>query len=170
MDFRIKVTEKDVLSFHLYHSYHKVQTWLFTILGVVITLLSFTTYGEIDVMYTMLYFMCGLVFVFYTPLSLRSNAKRSVRGNGPLSMAVEYRFSEEGVEVSYVDAESQEEEENSGSVTWEQVFKIVETKKAFYLYTSPRSASILPKDQLQGNVEKLQSLFRKELEPFKYGR
>lgn len=170
MNFRIKVTEKDVLSFHLYHSYHKAQTWLFTILGLVITVLSFTTYGNIDVMYTMLYLVCGVMFVVYTPLTLRNNAKRSVKAGGALSFTVEYRFGEEGVAVSYVDVPEQEGNEATGSVTWEQVYKVVETKKAFYLYTSPRSASILPKDQLQGNVEKLQNLFRKELEPFKYGR
>ena len=170
MNITIKVTQKDVQSFYLYHNYHKFQTWLFTILGIVITVLSFTTYGNIDVMYTMLYFVCGLVFVFYTPLNLRNNARRAVNGNGPLSMAVAYRFDEEGIHVSYVDAQDQGNETESGSVTWEQVYKVVETKTAFYVYTSPRSASILPKEQLQEKEETLKTIFRKELEPFKYGR
>lgn len=170
MNITIKVTEKDVRSFYLYHNYHKVQTWLFTILGIVITVLAFTTYGDIDLMYTLLYIVCGLVFVFYTPLNLRNNAKRSVNGNGPLSMAVEYRFDEAGIQVSYVDAQQQNEGDTSGSVTWEQVYKVAETKTALYVYTSPRSASILPKDQLGEKEETLKSIFRKELEPFKYGR
>lgn len=169
MSFRIKVTQKDVLSFQLYHNYHKVQTWLFTLLGVVIAALSFTTFGKVDVMYTMLYFVCGLVFIFYTPISLRGYAKRAVKENGPLSMALEYRFDEDGIAVSCEGAQEQAGEETCNSITWEQVYKVVETGKAFYLYTSPRSASILPKDQLQENGEKLKSLFRKELESFKYG-
>ncbi len=171
MEVTIRLKEKDLFSFNLYHSYHRAQTWLFTILGVVITVLSFTTYQSVELMYSMLYFACGMIFIFYTPLNLRTSAKMAFKRGGAISQSMKYRFNEQGIFVSLA-SEANDVEEDTGavdSITWDLIFKVVETKKAVLIYTSPKNASILPKEQLGTNLETLREIFRKELEPFKYG-
>lgn len=170
MEVTIQLKEKDLFSFNLYHSYHRIQTWLFTILGVIITILSFTTYQKVEMMYSMLYFAAGMIFIFYTPLNLRTSAKIAFRGDSPLCQAMHYRFDEKGIAVCLEDGKMDSEKTDAvDSITWDLVFKVVETKKAILIYTSPKNASILPLEQLGDKTESLREIFRKELEPFKYG-
>lgn len=168
MDIRVRLTEKDLFSFHLYHSYHRLQTWIFTILGVVIAVISFTTYGKVDFLYTLLYFVCGLLFVFYTPFQLRTSSKMAFRGNGPLTQEMIYHFDEQGLSVTYADENRENEEGVTNSITWDLVYKVVKTSKALYLYTTPRNASILPMTQIGEQEQQLDNLLKKELESFQY--
>lgn len=169
MSVRIQLKEKDLFSFNMYHSYHRVQTWLFTILGIVIIGLSFTTYQTIDITYTLLYFFAGLIFIFYTPINLRTSAKLAMKMKNPISQAMNYNFSESGLTVAFAESDQEVAADATTSISWNQVFKVVETKKAIYLYTSPKNASILPKEQLGTQLDALKSILEKELESYKYG-
>lgn len=169
MEVTIKLEAKDVFAFNLYHSYHRIQTWIFTVVGIVITVLSFTTFQTVDMMYTLLYFFCGLIFIFYTPFSLWTSAKLTVRGQGPLSIPVVYGFTEDGISAAYEGDTAQENDAAATSVPWDAVYKIVQKKNALYIYTSPKSASILPYAQLKDQKETLLELLNKKVESFKYG-
>lgn len=169
MEIRIQLTEKDLFSFNMYHSYHRVQTWLFTILGIIIMGLSFSTYGKIDITYTLLYFFAGMVFAFYTPLNLWTSAKLLMKTKNPVTMIMKYQFDENGITVAFAKEEQEMKNDAASSIEWSGVYKVVETKKAFYIYTSPKNASILPLSQVGDKTEKLRELLRKELESFKYG-
>lgn len=167
MEIRIQLTEKDLFAFNMYHSYHRIQTWLFTILGIVIMGLSFTTYGKVDIAYTLLYFLAGVIFAFYTPINLRTSAKLAMKSNKPVSMAMKYRLDEKGIAVAFAEEQNIEQTDAASSIMWSQVFKVKETKNAFYLYTSPKNASIFPKDQLNERSEEFRTMIKKEVESYK---
>ncbi|MCR4955740.1 MAG: YcxB family protein [Lachnospiraceae bacterium] len=171
MDITIQLKESDLISFQMYYSYRKIQTWIFTILGVAILVLSFTTVNKVEVMYTMLYIFAGVMFMFYTPLNIRSSAKRAFKLGLPVSQPMKYHFDEQGVAVGFADqsANNAPAMDTANSITWDMVYKVEETKKAILLYTSPKNASILPLEQLGEKAEELKQLFKQELEPFKYG-
>ncbi|MBE5902196.1 MAG: YcxB family protein [Lachnospiraceae bacterium] len=170
MDIKVQLTSKDFLTFQMYHAYHRVQTWVFTILGAAITVLAFTMFNKVEITYSLIYLACGLFFVGYTPLHLRNRAKMAFRGDSPLTKAMTYHFDEQGVTVHFVDpqAETEEESEVESSVTWEQVYRVRVTKEAVYLYTSPRNASILPLEQIGDKQNALKELFQKELKGHQY--
>lgn len=168
MDIIVQLTEKDLFTFNLYHSYHRVQTWIFTILGVIIAGASFTTYGKVDMLYTLLYLVCGLIFVFYTPFNLRTSAKLAFKGNSPLTQAIRYHFDEQGMKVSFADGQQNPEDGVANSITWDLVYRVVSTKKALYLYTTPKNASILPLSQIGEQYNALDALLKKELESHQY--
>ena len=170
IELDIKITEKDLFGFNMYHSYHSIQTWLFAGLGVVITGLALTTFNKVDITYTMLYILAGLLFVFYTPINLKTQSKLAMRTGGAISEKMKYEFSESGIKVSLSECDDKEMKDSTAtSVPWALIFKIKETKKAFYIYTSPKNASILPKVQIGDKEAMLKELFRKELETYKYG-
>lgn len=170
MDIKVQLTSKDFLTFQMYHAYHRVQTWVFTILGAVIVVLAFTMFPKVEITYALLYLACGLFFVGYTPLHLRSRARMAFRGNSPLANAMTYHFDEQGITVHFVDpqVETEAEAEVENSVTWEQIYRVRLTKEAVYLYTSPRNASILPLAQIGDKLDALRDLFQKELKGHQY--
>lgn len=78
MNYTVKVnlTDNDLFKFLMYHNYHGAQGKL----GIVVALLAFLaavmTYGRVEMLYTVLYIVCGVVFIVYTPLALKWRAKR----------------------------------------------------------------------------------------------
>ena len=105
LEFDIKLQESDLFRFNMYHSYHKVGTWMFTFIGLAILVISFTTMDEITANYTMLYWACGLLLIFYTPVNLKTTAKLRMRQNSSLARTLRYNFSERGICVSYAETE-----------------------------------------------------------------
>ena len=171
MDITVQLTEKDLFSFHLYHTYHRIQTYVFLLVGIAITILSFTTFRKVEITYSLLYFACGLFFIFYTPLHLRNSVRMTFKAGGPVTKAMNYHFDEQGISVRYVDTDSQtqqQETEAVSSIAWELVYKVVLSGNAVYIYTTPRNASILPNAQVGEQMEGLKALFGKELEKFQY--
>jgi len=165
----IKLTDKDVFSFQIFHAYRQLQTWIFIMVGLLILVLTGYTYGAVDMTYTGLYAICGLLFIFYTPLNLRNSSKHAVKGDAPLAQKIRYEFSDSGIKSAFatdVSLETKAKGENqAASVAWKQVYKIKETKSAFYIYTSTKNASILPKNQLK-DEEALRQLLKKNVETF----
>jgi len=161
-EFDIRLQQKDLYQFNMYHSYHKVQTWLFTVLGIVIFALSFITINQIEVTYTLLYAVCGLLFVFYTPVNLRTTVKFRMKEGSPLTKKLHYCFSEKGINVSLAQQEMTENTEQAQSVGWSQIYRVVETKKQILIYTSRVNASVLPKGQIT-QIDELRSLLQQYL-------
>lgn len=162
-EFNIKLKEKDLFRFNMYHSYHKVTTWLFTIIGIVIFALSFTTLDEIETSYTMMYWACGLIFVFYTPFNLRTSAKLRMKEGSPMTKSLHYVFSEAGISVSY--AEDEEEGVNQ-TVAWSQLYRVIETKRQMLIYTSRINASVLPKEQIV-DLDALREIFTSNIPAYR---
>lgn len=172
VEFDVQLKKQDVFRFNMYHSYHRFQTWFFTVLGVVITFLGFTTFDEVELMYTMMYILCGLIFVFYTPLNLHTASKLAMKKGNPLSAKLHYTFSEAGVGVSYADdrPETEEEEMERAStqmVDWKQLYRIVETGRYVFIYTSRVNASILPKEQIGEQLVLLKELMTQEVSSYR---
>lgn len=175
----IKLQEKDLFSFNMYHSYHRFQTWGFLVLGLVLIGVSLYTFNQIETVYSLFYIAAGLLFIFYTPYNLKLSAKHAMKRNDALNSAMEYVFNKNGITVGFASQEAvegddttedEDEDETSGvktHVTWKEIYKVVNTKKAIYLYTSPRNASILPKDQLEGKLDALQNVIKENVESFR---
>ncbi len=154
---KVNLTDKDLFSFLLYHNYHGAQGKL----GIVVALLAFLaagiTFGKVEALYTILYIVCGIVFIVYTPLSLKLKAKQQFGLVPDLKEEMTYEFSDEGIRSSIKD--------QSVQVQWITLFKIVGTGEYIYIYTDRMHASIIPKaciEDLDGLVE-----FMKEKVPGK---
>ncbi len=160
-EFDVQLQQKDLFRFNMYHSYHRVNTWLFTILGIVIFVLSFTTINDIDPTYVMMYWFCSLVFVFFTPINLWTTTKLRMKEDSPLRQKLHYTFSETGIEVYAVNEEGEGEPQGQ-KVDWSQIYRVVETKHQVLVYTSRINASILPKEQIS-RMDNLKDVLSKQM-------
>lgn len=139
MNYTVKVnlTDNDLFQFLMYHNYHGAQGKL----GIVVALLAFLaavmTYGRVEMLYTVLYIVCGVVFIVYTPLALKWRAKRQFQLAPDLGEEMTYEFSDEGIKSSIKD--------QSVQVKWIDLFKIVGKGDYIYIYTDRLHASIIPK-------------------------
>ena len=103
-EFDVKLEAKDMYRFNMYHTYHGFQGWLSIILGIAITTLSIYTFGQIEIMYTVLYILFGIIFVIYNPVSLFISSKKVVVKSDTLKHTLHYSLSEEGLTRRVQDA------------------------------------------------------------------
>lgn len=159
IELDVKLEHKDMFRFNLYHTYHGFQGWLSILLGVVIIGLNIYTIGQIETMYTLLYFFFGFLFIAYNPISLYFSSKKAVAKSETLKNTLHYAFSEEGICVSAG--------EESGTIGWKQIYRAVGTKSNLLLYTGRRNAYVIPWGVATGQTEQLKTLIKNQLPKFR---
>lgn len=139
-EYKVKLTEKDLYHFMMYHNYHGIQGKL----GIIVAALAFAaaavTIGNIEPFYTFAYLACGVVFLLYTPITLRFKAKKQFVLIPDLREDMTYTFDDEKIVSAMKD--------QSAEVQWIKLFKIVGTKNYLYIYTDRMHSTIIPKEAI----------------------
>jgi hypothetical protein len=160
IEFDVKLEAKDMYRFNMYHTYHGFQGWLSIILGIAITTLSIYTFGQIEIMYTVLYILFGIIFVIYNPVSLFISSKKVVVKSDTLKHTLHYSLSEEGLTIRVQDA--------FASLQWNQIFRALSTKKNLLIYTSRRNAYVIPKRFIKNEYESTRLLLKQQLPSYRF--
>lgn len=150
IELDVKITDKDMYRFHMYHMYHSFTGWFSVFIAIIAFALAGLTYGKLEITYTILYIVFGVVFLFYFPLTLKTRAKRQIALSETLSGTLHYKIDEAGIEVSF--------HEDSALLEWKQVYKMVSTKDNVLIYSSRVNAYIIPREILGGTYTQLQEL------------
>lgn len=158
IEFDVKLEHKDMFLFNLYHTYHGFQGWLSILLGAAIIGINIYSIGQIETMYTILYFFFGLLFIGYNPISLYFSSKRTVTKSETLKNSLHYHFSDEGIQVSIG--------EESGMIGWKQIYRAVGTKNNLLLYTGRRNAYVIPW-RMVSQPDELKAMIKNQLPGFR---
>lgn len=153
INFSIQIKEKDLFHFLMRHFYGSFSG----IIGVIISLaaLALFAFGLIrgdmfDGTQQAMLFILASLFTIIQPLQLMVKAKGQVKRSPVKDKPLCYEVSGEGIYIR--------QEEEQATLPWEEIRRLVETPKAFFIYISSVNANILPKDQMNG----LETAFRKE--------
>ncbi len=158
MEFDVTLTEQDMVRFNLYHTYSKFQSWFAMIVAVFAFFVAVWSYGRVSTTLTVIYFLVGGFVLAYIPGNTVLSAKHRIRLMPELLEPLHYRIDETGVTVS--------KNEESAALPWEQTFKIVAVKTAYYIYSNRIHAYVIPKTALSGEGEEtLKDLARRHMEP-----
>ncbi|MBQ9341937.1 MAG: YcxB family protein [Lachnospiraceae bacterium] len=170
LSFDITLTRKDLYRFNLYHNYHRFQTYVFTLLGIIVFGLAIYGARTTEVPTTLLYITAAILLIFYTPVNLYLVSKMQTKPHMPLARTMSYTVNEDGIDVDFKEhLEGDKEVSNTAThLNFAEILKVKETKSAFYMYTTPRAATIFPKDQLGERAAALKSYFD-EKGPKRYG-
>lgn len=144
IEFDITLTAKDMYRFNLYQTYSGFQGWSAFAISIASFAAAWMTYGDIEVMYTILYTAFGFIFLFYVPISLYIRSKNSFRASKVLCRPLHYAVGEEGFAVS--------QGEESAFLAWEQVYKIAATRSNVLVYSTRRNAYVIPRVQLGADM------------------
>lgn len=155
-EFDIRMTVPDMYRFNLYHAYHNSQGILSIVLAIMICVIAALTWGDIDMTYSVLYLFFAGVLVLYIPVTLRGKSKLQVEKSPVFKEPLHYVIDEEGITTSQGEA--------SATMPWKQVYKLVSTKRAIYVYGSRIRANVIPRNQIGENYTVIFQLAKEHMD------
>ena len=159
VEFETAITDKDMYRFNLYHAYHGFQGICATLVGVWVMIMAIVTFGKVEIMYTMLYTVFGIVFLVYVPGSLYLRSKQQIRSSKALQQALHYRIDDAGVHVS--------QGEETADLEWKHIYKMVSTKNQLLIYSNRVNAYVIPREAIGQQYETVVGLAINHLESYR---
>ncbi len=153
--FSVKVTVKDLYFFLLRHLFTGFGGWFGILFAAGLVALAVFTKGKVTVEYTVIYLVIALFVLVYPFFNLYGKAKKQVSSER-LNRPLQYRVGEEGITVAL-------EEEEAG-FAWQDLKKIVETKKLLIVYVNAVRAFLWPKEQIGSQYHMLRNLLEQKLQ------
>lgn len=147
--FSIKVTANDMYTFLLRHYFSGFGGWFGIAFGIALFVLAAVTFRDVPTEYTVLYVVIGVFVLVYPFTGMRRRAKNQV-GSDALKDTLLYEVTPETLTVS--------REEEHQEFAWEEIRKVVETKKLLIVYVNTVRAFIWPKEQLGEQLPELRAL------------
>lgn len=160
----VTITDKDMFDFNLYHTYHSKNGWLAIIFGVAAVVAAVATYGTVKQAYTTIYVVIGIVMLIYEPYAVWSNSKRQMRVNEVLRNPLHYAIDASGVRVT---TDVEVEGDRTATLQWKQVYKVVHTRKALYIFSGKTNAYIIPNHYTEDNWNALSKIIVRNVEDYK---
>lgn len=151
--FSVQMTVKEVYRFTMYHVYHSFSGIFGICLSLVamINLLLF-----FDTMADQTRVVMSIIAAWYIllePVIMLSRAKGQVKRNKSYQQPLDYQVDETGITVS--------QNEESQTVPWEGLMKVVETKSQYLVYSSKIYAFIFPKAEVGEQCDALEKMILK---------
>lgn len=157
--FKMKMTTSAMYKFLIYHTYHKFSGIFSVILAAV--LIGYYVVNRTAVVDSWMYLMFGIIFLVYEPWSLYTRAVKQTKLNPGFKEPLLYTVSEEGIKVAL--------KGESNEISWNNVFKVRETRQSFLVYTSKTNAFVWIKEQMGVEEGKVRALL-KEYVPASKGK
>lgn len=150
MEFDVKITSQDMYCFHMHHMYTSFHGIVSILIAVLAFVVAGVTWGDVELTYSILYLIFGVVFLIYLPLTLLGRAKRQIAMSEALQQTLHYVFDEEGVHVTVG--------EENALLAWDQIYKLVSTKHNILIYSNRINAYIIPRTAMGDRYEEFREL------------
>ena len=154
--FDVKLTSNDVFRFNIYQAYRGMQGIISVLLPAIIIGAVIKNYSEFGLANALLYLAIAIVLFAYVPVSLWFRSKKVLKTNEVLANTLHFEFEEETICVS--------QDDQKAEFKWENVYKLVATKKLVLLYTNRLNAYIIPREQIKDAYADLATLAKSQLE------
>lgn len=166
MKFDIKITDKDMYRFNLYHTYHTFNGIISVVVGIFVFVVLFFVRERLTPTDVLLYIVLGVALLLYSPITLLMRSKAQVAASEVLQNTLSYEFNDDGVLVS-TSVVLEEGAENSALLSWKDIYKIVETKGQLLIYSSRVNAYVIPKEQLGDALADLKDYIKERTDDFR---
>lgn len=158
-EFDVTITDKDMFRFNIYHAYHGFQGIIATLVGVWVLIMAGLTFGKVEVLYTIVYLILGILFLVYVPGNLYLRSKKQVSSSDVLKNALHYKIDDAGIHVS--------QGEQTADLEWKQIYKMVSTKNQLLIYSSRINAYVIPKQAIEEQYQTILKLAISHLENYR---
>ena len=157
--FNVKMTEKYMYDFMLYHNYTHFSGLLGAIIGVValgLTISNFISGNTQNAGFTLI---VAVLFLVVTPRTTKQRAAMQVKNSKMFQDVLEYEFNEEGIVVRQGELEA--------ATPWEECSKAVSTQKSVIIYITRVRALIFPKECMGEQYEEAVKMIHTHMPPAK---
>lgn len=148
----VNITSSVLYDYLIRHMYNSPMGILATCLGVFMIIVYFMKAPGI------LYLICGIIIIIYSPISLFFMAKRQALSEN-FKKPLHYSFYENGMEIS--------QDDNNAFIPWENTLKAVATSKSIMIYTGTNAASLFPRADLGSETGTLIKIIYGHMDPKK---
>ncbi len=149
-EFDVKMTTGKMYDYMLRHTFTSFAGLLGELLGVLLVAGAFV-YSQ------WIYFVVGVVCIFYQPVALYWRSSRQVKSTPAFAAPLHYVLDDTGVSVT-----SGEETE---SLPWEKMYKAVSTSRSVILYTNRVTACIFPKEDMGDKKDEVIRIISAHMDP-----
>ena len=154
--FSVNMKVKYMYNFQMHHAYVGIQGLLGVLASIIAWVLYFNGYGKGDATKTLIIVFLGLLYTVINPVLLLYKAAKQVKLTPTFKDSLEYTLNKDGITVG------QGEEE--GTIPWDQVWKVYETKTSIILYFNRVVAYILPKECMGDQVDDVKQMIRENVQ------
>lgn len=145
--FSVQMTWKEIYKFTMYHTYHSFAGILGVILSIMALANLILSFDKLSDQSKTIMTIVAAWFLIFEPLRMLMRSKSQMKLSKAYKKPLNYIVNEEGITVS--------QDEESQTIEWKQLFKIVETKSQFLVYSNRINSFIFPKNSLDGQVDYL---------------
>lgn len=153
-EYEVLIGVKDMQHFVIRHMYRSFTGWFGVVISaaaIVMLIMGWNVYGNME---KIALIVLSLLFTVVQPVQLLMKAKRQVLSQETFKTPIIYNLCRDGIVVR--------QDEQKVSILWDDISKFVETRKAFFLYTSPVRAFIFPKAAV-GDAAEFSKIVREAL-------
>lgn len=157
--FYVDLKVNDLYAFTMRHTYCSIS-------GIFGLLISFGSLLSCAIMFPSLsnatrfaLLFVGLLFTVIQPLMLYAKCKKQIKMNKSINAPLQYILSGDGICIC--------QKEESAEVRWEDIRKVVYTKRGIYLYMSPVRAFIFPAEQCGEDYEAIRAMVSEQIKRHK---
>lgn len=156
---KFKIDVKDMYHFFMYHTYSKVGGVFSIVSGLLLFAWAVYTKGNVAQGQSFLYILFGLLFIGLNPIQFYLKAYKQVKTVRTFQTPISYIFNQEGITTM--------QEEESATIKWEDIQKVVTSRRSIFIYVSKVRANIIPKQAIGDNYNELAELIKNNMEPSK---
>ncbi len=160
IELDVTMTQRDMYRFNLYHIYHGSQGMLSILLAVLLFAVVILQWGDGDVSRQVIYLIAGVAILLYVPLTLWAKVKKQMKTSEVYKQPLHYTFDEQGITTRFG--------EQSVTMPWLQLYKIVSTRHMVLLYGARSRANVIPRDQIGEQYAALYELARTQVDSYRF--
>ena len=145
--FSVQMTWKEIYKFTMRHNYFSLAGIIGTFLSTAALVVLIAYFGQLSDRDKTVLTIVAIWFLVFLPVRLFFKAKTQVKLSKAYAKPLNYHVNERGITVS--------QEEESQTIEWKQLFKIVETKSQYIVYSNRINAFIFPKSSIGNESDEL---------------
>lgn len=151
----VKLTEKEMFSFLMHHSYSSFGGYVGVALSICALMGLFYTWKmpAVTLAYKLVLLVTALLFTVIQPIMLYYKACRQIKRNESFRNVIQYKFNPSLIEIS--------QDEAKISFEWNDVTKVTSNKKIVIIYIGRMRAFVLPKRCIGDRYNDLKELIYK---------
>lgn len=158
--FSTKISEKDLYSFNLHHTYTSSQGIISIVLFVLLIAVWIMRFPVLSPIYRLFYPLIAIIFLVYIPMSLKLRVKSQMTQEVFLQ-PLTYELTDTGIVVSSPASEEPAE------LPWEYIYKVSTWKDYLLIYSNRVNAYIIPKEDIKDVYDSAVAYIKNHVEDYK---
>ena len=153
INLKIKIETNNLYEFMMNNNYKSIRGIISVLFSLVSTVGTIIFWEQFSGIQKALMIFMSLLFTVIAPLEYYVRARRQVKKN--FADELEYIFDESSITIK--------KENESSSLKWNEVMKVVNTKNLIVVYFTPIRAFIIPKKSIGEKFDDLKEIMEKNI-------